>query len=172
MNRLIIRILIVILIVLVGAAALSHLNPSADKSKSLLMEGLANIHTWFQSDSKQPNNAAKTQNEEKNDPNSIKVYKWQDASGTWQFSNEPPPEGVARSVKVYRTDANITQSIKPEPPPAENPAQTTTDIPTTAVPLMPLTDPERVKKLMEDAKNVQNLLDQHQQAIDKAADNR
>ena len=171
MNRLIIRILIVILIVLVGAAALSHLNPSADKSKSLLMEGLANIRSWFQSDTSQPSTTADENNAEKTDPNSIRVYKWQDASGTWQFSNEPPPEGVARSVKIYRTDANITQSTKPEPPPAEETADTA-DIPTTAAPLMPITDPERVKKLMEDAKNVQNLLDQHQQSIDKAADAR
>ncbi|VAX04199.1 hypothetical protein MNBD_GAMMA19-481 [hydrothermal vent metagenome] len=160
-----IRLLIIILIVLVGAAALTQLNPSAEKSTNPIIKGLATVQSWFRGSS-----APKLPGM---DENETTVYKWQDDSGEWHFSNQPPPAGVDSSVKTYRSDINITQA-PPPPPPIENtteePDKKTADIPQTASPLLPITDPERVKQLIDDAKNVQGLVGNRQQALDAQID--
>jgi hypothetical protein len=156
-----IRFLIIILIVLVGAAALTSLNPSAEQTTNPILKGLANVRSWFAGSP-----APKKPLAEK-DENETKVYKWQDELGEWHFSNQPPPSGVSSSVETYRNDVNVTQApppIEEEKPEAE---ETGTDIPQTAAPLLPITDPERVQQLIEDAKNVQNLVDQRQEQIDQ-----
>lgn len=155
-----IRFLIIILIVLVGAAALTSLNPSVEESTNPILKGLANVRSWFSGGSAPKLPLPET------DKNETKVYKWQDAAGEWHFSNQPPPSGVSSSVETYRSDVNITQA----PPPVEEaPAQpdASADIPQTAAPLLPITDPERVQQLIEDAKNVQKLVDQRHQQIDE-----
>jgi len=38
---------------------------------------------------------------------STTVYKWRDASGTWQVSDRPPPQGVDYQVERYARDANV-----------------------------------------------------------------
>ncbi len=157
-----IRLLIIILIALVGAAALTELNPSAEKSTSPITKGLATVHSWFRGSS-----APKLPGM---DENETIVYKWQDDSGEWHFSNQPPPAGVTSSVKTYRSDINITQAPPPPPAPVEStpekPDKKTADIPQTASPLLPITDPERVKQLIDDAKNVRDLVGNRQQALD------
>ena len=35
------------------------------------------------------------------------VYKWQDASGTWQVSDQPPPAGTEYQVEKYTRDINV-----------------------------------------------------------------
>ncbi len=35
------------------------------------------------------------------------VYQWRDASGAWQVTDRPPPEGTPFEVKRYDLDANI-----------------------------------------------------------------
>jgi len=155
-----IRLLIIILIVLVGAAALTELSPSAEQGTNPLIKGLATIQSWFRGASV-PKLPIINENE-------TTIYKWQDDSGEWHFSNQPPPAGVASSVKIYRSDVNITRT--PPPTPEESspgqPDKKTADIPETTVPLLPITDPERVKQLIEDAKNVQDLVRNRQKALD------
>ncbi len=161
-----IRLLIILLIVLVGAAALTELNPSAENSTNPIIKGLATVQSWFRGSS--------TPKLPGMDENETTVYKWQDDSGEWHFSNQPPPVGVASSVKTYRSDINITQAPSPPLPPVENatkePDKKTADIPQTASPLLPITDPERVKQLIDDAKNVQNLVGNRQQTLDAQID--
>jgi hypothetical protein len=161
-----IRILIVILIMLVGAAALTSLNPQADKTTNPILKGLANVRSWFNRSDNIANIPQKT----------TKVYKWQDKNGAWHFSNQPPPEGVASKVVTYRSDTNVTQA--PQAATESTPAQQATK-PATAtppadsnIPLLPITDPERVKQLIDDAKNVQQLVNQHQQQIEQQSDAR
>ena len=160
-----IRLLIIILIVLVSAAALTVLNPSAEKSTNPIIKGLATVQSWFR-ESSAPKLPGMDENE-------TTVYKWRDNSGEWHFSNQPPPAGVASSVKTYRSDINITQT-PPPPPPVENateePDKKTADIPQTASPLLPITDPKRVKQLIDDAKNVQDLVNNRQKALDAQID--
>ncbi len=156
-----IRLLIIILIVVVGAAALTELNPSAQQSTNPIVKGLATVQSWFRGSS-----APKLPGI--NEENETTIYKWQDDSGEWHFSNQPPPADVNSSVKTYDNNVNITQT--PPPAPVENkpeqPARTTDDIPKTAAPLLPITDPERVKQLIEDAKNVRELVGNRQQTLD------
>jgi hypothetical protein len=158
-----IRFLIIILIVLVGAAALTSLNPSAEDTTNPILKGLANVRSWFTCS---PAPKLPLPEVEK-DENATKVYKWQDESGEWHFSNQPPPSGVASSVETYRSDVNITQAPPPPVEEKQEPAETDTEVPQTAVPLLPITDPERVQKLIEDAQNVQKLVDQRQEQIDQ-----
>lgn len=40
------------------------------------------------------------------------VYKWQDASGAWHVSDQPPPPGTEYEVQGYARDANVL----PRPP--------------------------------------------------------
>jgi len=35
------------------------------------------------------------------------VYKWQDASGAWQVSDQPPPSGTEYKVEKYTRDTNV-----------------------------------------------------------------
>lgn len=167
---LMIRILIVLLIVVVGAAALTTLNPLSDKSTNPIIKGLNSIQAWF----KQPPTIPQTINptetsQQPRDDNETKVYKWQDQAGEWHFSNEPPPAGISSSVKIYRSDVNITPAPSAVVTTPEEPPQAAA-IPDTASPLLPITDPERVKQLIEDAKNVQNLVDSRKKTIDQQVD--
>jgi len=155
-----IRLLIIILIVLVGAAALTELNPSAEQSTNPIIKGLGTVQSWFRGSS-----APKLPSL---DEDEITIYKWQDDSGEWHFSNHPPAAGITSSVNVYRSDVNITQAPPSTPVDSkpEQPDEKASDIPKTAAPLLPITDPERVKQLIEDAKNVQDLVNNRQQTLD------
>jgi hypothetical protein len=35
------------------------------------------------------------------------VYKWQDASGNWHVSDQPPPEGTDYKAEKYSRDTNV-----------------------------------------------------------------
>ncbi|MBN4079106.1 DUF4124 domain-containing protein [Beggiatoa alba] len=155
-----IRFLIIILIVLVGGAALTELNPGAEQSTNPILKGLGTVRSWF-------DDATTSIPLMTPDANETKVYKWQDDSGAWHFSNNPPPVGVNGSVEIYRSDINITQA----PPPIEimpKPANDTAAIPDSPSPLLPITDPGRVKQLIEDAKNVQNRVTDRQKNIEQS----
>jgi hypothetical protein len=38
---------------------------------------------------------------------SVTLYKWQDSQGTWQYTQQPPPEGVAFEEVEARSDVNV-----------------------------------------------------------------
>ena len=44
----------------------------------------------------------------------IKHYKWQDKSGQWHYSNEPPPKGVKFEVVEVDPDVNVTPAVETE----------------------------------------------------------
>lgn len=35
------------------------------------------------------------------------VYKWQDGSGAWHITDQPPPEGIGYESEKYNRDANV-----------------------------------------------------------------
>jgi hypothetical protein len=41
-----------------------------------------------------------------------RLYKWRDASGNWQISDQLPPEGIGYEMLEYREDVNVL----PRPP--------------------------------------------------------
>ena len=102
---------------------------------------------------------------------SVSVYKWKDAEGNWQYSDKPPEGGTAQQVLVG-TDVN--RDLAPVPLPSSNrtaqPQQKGKAIlikdsggfsPTTI-------SPEKIPTLINDAKDVQALMNNRQQQLDEA----
>ena len=91
-------------------------------------------------------------------------YKWQDASGNWHFGDEVP-EGVTAVAVNIDTAANVVQGLRPPQPEstATQSAPVTTPGPQSTSPLpgLPMTvNPADIPKLIDDAKNIQNLVNE------------
>jgi hypothetical protein len=100
-------------------------------------------------------------------------YKWQDEDGTWHYSDQPAAGQTIETVTV-NTNTNLIQGLrieKKEEKEAENkqePAKT--DVP--SIPL-PMTVPlEKVSKMLEDASNMQQIMDDRKNKIDQATQGR
>jgi len=92
----------------------------------------------------------------------VQVYKWRDKNGVMQFSNTPPPDGHAEQIEVNPND-NVVQAVK-FPVQAE-------EVATIAPAKTEIPNPYSVKgmkKVMDDAKGVQDLLDKRQADQQKA----
>lgn len=92
-----------------------------------------------------------------------KVYRWQDKDGYWQLSDTPPP-GIEADVTYIDPDRNMIQGIRSQPQP-EPQNQGASDLPS-GVPLPLTISPSKVQKLMDDAKQVQETLNQRNQDMD------
>lgn len=86
----------------------------------------------------------------------VTVYQWLDANGIRQFGSTPPA-GVEAEVMQLKPDRNVIQAVKiPRDEEASAEKQNQVEEPVLKNPY----NPETVKKMIEDAKNVQKLLDQ------------
>lgn len=93
------------------------------------------------------------------------IYKWTNADGVPQYSNDPPPEGVNARIVQVDSNANLIRAVSlpesaPEPPSA---AQTGSGDggqaaagPDKTFPF----SPEQVKKTMEDAREARQSLNE------------
>jgi len=88
-------------------------------------------------------------------------YKWYDSEGNIQFTTEPPADGIEYILKGFDPDTNVIQAVKI--PPGESKAEESAAVQKKAF------DPEdgdnpysadSIKKLFEDTKNIENLLNQ------------
>lgn len=95
------RILIITIIVLVGAAFLAPSNSYTDKVTHPILKGLKEIRSYFSDELGISAPVEETM-----------VYKWKDQNGKWQFSNTKPSEGVATEIKVYKSDDNVVPATK------------------------------------------------------------
>jgi len=92
-------------------------------------------------------------------------YKWYDPKGNVQFTSEPPPDGVAYTVKQFDPDTNVIQAVhapvetSAEPAPAMAAAGENSP----ALNLNPY-DSKGIEKLFEDTRNIEKLLNQRTQA--------
>lgn len=100
----------------------------------------------------------------------VSVYKWKDAEGNWQFSDTPPENDVAEQVTV---STHLNRDIAPPPP--ETREVTTTESKSGKTKLIrddgfaPTTiSPDKISTLVEDAKNVQKLVDDRKKQLDEA----
>ena len=94
------------------------------------------------------------------------LYKWQDAQGQWHYSEQPPASGEVSTVTV-NPQANIIQAppVKEKKPAAAAAKVSSADQPVETV--NPY-NPAQVRQTIEDAKNVEKLLQdraQQQEAI-------
>ena len=78
---------------------------------ALLLVGALGAYWYFNPD-RQPNWVADKM------PTSadakVTLYRWQDASGEWTVSSEPPAEGVEYEIVNYRHDTNVMPPVEPE----------------------------------------------------------
>jgi hypothetical protein len=92
-------------------------------------------------------------------------YKWYDASGNLQFSTAPPPAGIEYTVKQFDPDTNVIEAVSL--PVAEPPIESSANAPSAGLGRADMPgdlgnpyDKENIKKLFEDAENVEKLLQQ------------
>lgn len=99
-------------------------------------------------------------------------YKWQDDDGTWHYSDEAPADRNSKTVTV-NTNTNLIQGLRPETPDNDSTAKVSTpeksanqDTVSPNIPL-PMTIPlEKVHKVLEDAHNIQNIMDSRAKQFD------
>jgi len=92
-------------------------------------------------------------------------YKWQDAKGTWHFGDTPPKGTTAREVSVD-TAANVLRPVAaPEAPASDTKASAGAS---SIVPLPMTVNPTQLSTLIDDAKKVQNLMDDRTKNIEAA----
>jgi len=92
-------------------------------------------------------------------PGKETAYKWTDAQGVVHYSSEPPPEQMADLKKmIVDPNVNLVQGAKPtpKPTPEQNDPQ--------AESAPSLYNPQSVQKLVEDARNVEKLLNDRAKA--------
>lgn len=82
-------------------------------------------------------------------------HKWQDEKGVWHFGDEVP-EGMKTKVVKVDTAANIIRSIKVH---KEEEAEGKAEISPSSLPFPGTVSPDKVGEMMENAQNVQQLLD-------------
>ncbi|OHU94725.1 hypothetical protein BIW53_14270 [Pseudoalteromonas byunsanensis] len=93
------------------------------------------------------------------------IYKWQDANGNWVYSDQPNPKGKSQThlldiSKINRMAAEDTAILKDL---AAQKAQIEAKLKAPSA----LT-PSDVKQLMQDAQNIQKLMDERTKKIDQA----
>ena len=92
-------------------------------------------------------------------------YKWQDSKGTWHFG-DTLPKGVAAIEVSVDTAANVLRPVAaPEAPASDT---KTSDGASSIVPLPMTVSPTQLSTLIDDAKNVQNLMDDRVKNIEAA----
>ena len=92
------------------------------------------------------------------------IYRWNDSNGNVHFTTEPPADGIKYTVKGYDPGANVIQAVKrPEIEEPAEPATTNTKA-SGGENLQPdpqnIYNKEDIKKLFDDSKNIQQLLNQ------------
>ena len=83
-------------------------------------------------------------------------YQWYDPKGNVQFTTEPPPDGVEYKVKQYDPNANVIQAVTlpvEDTDVAATPEKSVQELPS------PYSE-ESIGQLFEDARNIQNLMNQ------------
>ena len=85
-------------------------------------------------------------------------YQWYDAKGNLQFTSEPPAQGIEYTVKGFDPNTNVIQAIKakPEQDEAETDEQQSAKADDFGNPY----SGDSIKKLLDDAKNVEKLINQ------------
>ncbi len=93
----------------------------------------------------------------------VQVYKWRDKNGIMQFSNTPPPTGGGAEKIELNPNKNIVQAVKiPEQEEPEKVAKTETPNPYSV---------KGMKKVMGDAKGVEELLQKRHEDQQKMMNN-
>ena len=82
----------------------------------------------------------------------VQVYKWRDANGVMQFSNTPPTDAQAEQV-MFDPNTNLVQAVKIKLKVEPKPEQVQAKMPKPY-------SVKSMKKVMDDAKGVEDMLQQ------------
>lgn len=117
---------------------------------------------YFSSDSKGTGSGTSSIN------SSQSFYKWQDENGTWHYSDQPQAGQNIETVTV-NTNTNLIQGLrmeKEEKEPEEKKQEAKEE--TSSIPL-PMTVPfEKVSEMLDDANNLQQVMDNRNKNIEQA----
>jgi hypothetical protein len=100
-------------------------------------------------------------------------YKWQEEDGTWHYSDQPQVGKNIETVTI-NTNTNVIQSLriekKKEDVVVERPSEVKADIPAMSLPMtVPL---EKVSKMLDEANNIQHVMDNRNKQLEQAIDGR
>lgn len=109
-----------------------------------------------------------SQNNETSAISTQSFYKWQEEDGSWHYSDQPQAGKKMEKVTVD-TNANLIQGLRPETKEPEIVKEAVAEkVETPSVPL-PMTVPlEKVSRMLDDANNIQQLLDNRNEQIEQA----
>ncbi|RZG09686.1 DUF4124 domain-containing protein [Pseudoalteromonas sp. CO348] len=95
----------------------------------------------------------------------VQVYRWRDAKGQWHYSDKPNPNGESQH---YQLDERKITVIAAEDTSILN-KQSEQAVSKEAASALPTAlNPKAVKQVMEDAKNIQQLMDDRTKQLEKA----
>jgi hypothetical protein len=96
-----------------------------------------------------------TEKEIVNDNNNGAIYRWQDANGQWQYSDTAPSNQTVESINISG-NLNSDLAEKMTPPPEQIISSSPQE--EASSPLPTTISPEKISTLMEDAKNIQKIM--------------
>lgn len=145
------RIALTIVIIIIALAWLNR-SGEEDGADNNLVKGLSQIRQLFDDS---PLNILKN-------TETTTVYKRLNADGEPEFTDQPSADGEST---VYRPDINIIPALpqQDKPPAPKKPEQTDTKL----SPLTPYTNPGKVLDLINDAKNIENTLEERRKKMDQ-----
>ena len=90
-----------------------------------------------------------------------KVYRWKDADGVWQFSNDPADAASAEEIELDGV-INTMEAFTAAPEPAARSASESTPGVATVL-------PPQAAEALEAVKNLQQTIDDRKEALDQAS---
>jgi len=95
------------------------------------------------------------------------IYRWQDEHGAWQFSDSPNPNGKSEQIWIDPND-NVLQMPSNTTSTPQNSEKKATDAAQEgrlSIPLPTSVPPSQISNLIEEAKQVQELMDKRTEAL-------
>lgn len=110
-----------------------------------------------------------SQNNESSINTTQSFYKWQDDEGTWHYSDQPQAGKNIETVTV-NTNANLIQGLRIEKKKEQVIVEKKPEVKAESSAIgLPMTVPlEKVSKMLEDANNMQQLMDNRNKQIEQA----
>jgi hypothetical protein len=110
-----------------------------------------------------------SQNNESSINTTQSFYKWQDDDGTWHYSDQPQAGKNIETVTV-NTNANLIQGLRIEKKKEQVIVEKKPEVKAESSAIgLPMTVPlEKVSKMLEDANNMQQLMDNRNKQIEQA----
>jgi hypothetical protein len=152
--------LAILLVIIAVAAPYIMKDKNGNALMSLDFDSAMNHITQMFSDKNDPNTASSDLFTPKKE--TTEVFKWKDKHGNWQFSDKPVAGHETSVHKISKT--NRSDAIKL--PDKEEESKTASTISADGSFPLPL-NVQNVPKLIEDAENVQALLDNRQKQMDE-----